>query len=230
MLLPKCRSIMVVVDNVPTRNMLRMGLETQGYGLLEASSAESALALLSENPTLIIVDLDLTDVERGDLLRMLREHNENIPIIALSNKADSSSIVQALDLGADAYLTKPIGMNELFARIRNGLRRQFTLVHDERPLLRCGDLSVDLARRLVKVGEKKLKLTRKEYELLRILLQHGGKVLTHRFLVGELWHDPTDAQYLRVYVQRLRKKIEADPERPQLLLTENGIGYWMPAC
>jgi two-component system KDP operon response regulator KdpE len=115
-------------------------------------------------------------------------------------------------------------MDELLARMRAALRHQLQ-VHGERPVFRVGDLSVDLVRRIVKTGDKEVKLSPKEYELLRVLVQHAGKVLTHRFLLGALWDDLTDAQYLRVYVRQLRQKIEADPERPQYVLTETGIGY-----
>jgi two-component system KDP operon response regulator KdpE len=130
----------------------------------------------------------------------------------------------ALELGADDYITKPFGMNELIARIRTALRHQLQ-VHGERPIFKTGDLSVDLVRRIVKLGDREIKLSPKEYDLLRVLVQHAGKVLTHKFLIGELWDETVDAQYLRVYVGQLRKKIEADPERPQYILTETGIGY-----
>jgi two-component system KDP operon response regulator KdpE len=125
-------------------------------------------------------------------------------------------------------VTKPFGMDELFARMRAALRHQLQ-VHGERPVFQVGELSVDLVRRIVKLGDKEVKLSPKEYELLRLLVQHAGKVLTHRFLLQELWDEPTDTQYLRVYVRQLRRKIEKDPERPQYLLTETGIGYRLRA-
>ena len=144
---------------------------------------------------------------------MIRARNEGVPIVVLSSRGDEAGKVQALDLGADDYVTKPFGMDELLARMRAALRHQLQ-VHGERPIFHAGDLSVDLVRRIVKVGDKEVKLSPKEYELLRVLVQHAGKVLTHKFLLGELWDDLTDAQYLRVYVRQLRQKIEADPERP----------------
>ena len=119
-------------------------------------------------------------------------------------------------------------MDELLARMRAALRHQLQ-VQGERPVFRAGDLSVDLVRRVVKTGEREVKLSPKEYDLLRVLVQHAGKVLTHRFLLKELWDELTDAQYLRVYVRQLRQKIEADPERPQFVLTETGIGYRLRA-
>ena len=151
-----------------------------------------------------------------------------MPIVVLSSRGDEAGKVQALDLGADDYLTKPFGMDELLARMRAALRHQLQ-VHGERPVFRAGDLSVDLVRRIVKVGDRDVKLSPKEYELLRVLVQHAGKVLTHKFLLKELWDELTDAQYLRVYVRQLRQKIEADPERPQFVLTETGIGYRLRA-
>jgi two-component system KDP operon response regulator KdpE len=159
-----------------------------------------------------------------DLLRAIRSRSENVPIVVLSSRGDEAGKVQALDLGADDYITKPFGMDELLARMRTALRHQLQ-VHGERPVFRSGDLSVDLVRRIVKVGDKEVKLSPKEYDLLRVLVQHAGKVLTHKFLMSELWNNLTDAQYLRVYVRQLRQKIEADPERPQYVLTETGIGY-----
>jgi two-component system KDP operon response regulator KdpE len=159
---------------------------------------------------------------------MIRGRNDSVPIIVLSSRGDEAGKVQALDLGADDYLTKPFGMHELLARMRAALRHELQ-VHGERPVFRTGDLTVDLVRRIVKVGDKEVKLSPKEYELLRILVQHAGKVLTHKLLLGELWDQSTDAQYLRVYVRQLRQKIEADPERPHFVLTETGVGYRLRA-
>jgi two-component system, OmpR family, KDP operon response regulator KdpE len=163
-----------------------------------------------------------------DLLRTIRARNDRVPIVVLSSRGDEAGKVQALDLGADDYVTKPFGMDELLARMRAALRHQLQ-IQGERPIFRVGDLSVDLVRRLVKVGNGQVKLSPKEYELLRVLVQHAGKVLTHKFLLRELWDDLTDSQYLRVYVRQIRQKIEPDPERPQYLLTETGIGYRLRA-
>jgi len=203
---------------------LRMGLTTQGYQTLEAPNGKTALELLNQKPDLVILDLGLPDIQGHELLRTIRSRNEKVPVVVLSSRGDEAGKVQALDLGADDYVTKPFGMDELLARMRAALRHQLQL-QGERPIFRVGDLSVDLVRRIVKVGEKDVKLSPKEYDLLRILVQHAGKVLTHKFLLGELWDDLTDAQYLRVYVRQLRQKIEADPERPQYVLTETGVGY-----
>jgi two-component system, OmpR family, KDP operon response regulator KdpE len=214
--------ILVVDDEPPIRKLLRMGLSSQGYEILEAPNGKSSLELLAKDPDLIILDLGLPDVQGLELLRMIRARNEDVPIVVLSSRGDEAGKVEALDLGADDYVTKPFGMEELLARMRAALRHQLQ-VHGERPIFRTGDLSVDLVRRIVKVGDKDVKLSPKEYELLRVLVQHAGKVLTHRFLLGELWDDLTDAQYLRVYVRQLRQKIETDPERPHYIVNRRGL-------
>jgi len=220
--------VLVIDDEPPIRKLLRMGLSSQGYDILEAPNGKTALELLAQGPALIILDLGLPDIQGHELLRTIRARNEGVPIVVLSSRGDEAGKVQALDLGADDYLTKPFGMDELLARLRAALRHQLQ-VKGERPVFRTGDLSVDLVRRIVKVGEREIKLSPKEYDLLRVLVQHAGKVLTHRFLLKELWDELTDAQYLRVYVRQLRQKIEADPERPQYVLTETGIGYRLKA-
>ena len=221
--------VLVIDDEPPIRKLLRMGLRTQGYDILEASNGKIALEKLVEGPALIILDLGLPDIQGHELLRMIRGRDESVPIVVLSSRGDEAGKVQALDLGADDYLTKPFGMDELLARMRAALRHQLQ-VQGERPVFRCGDLSVDLVRRIVRVADREIKLSPKEYDLLRVLVQHAGKVLTHRFLLRELWDELTDAQYLRVYVRQLRQKIEADPERPQFVLTETGIGYRLRAA
>jgi two-component system KDP operon response regulator KdpE len=220
--------ILVVDDEPPIRKLLRMGLSSQGYEVLEAANGKMALELLARKPALVILDLGLPDVDGHDLLRTIRHQYENLPIIVLSSRGDEAGKVAALDLGADDYVTKPFGMDELLARMRAAMRHQLQ-EHGERPVFHVGDLSVDLVRRIVKVGGKEVKLSPKEYDLLRLLVQHAGKVLTHRFLIGELWDEPTDPQYLRVYVRQLRQKIEADHERPQYIMTEIGIGYRLRA-
>jgi len=220
--------VLVIDDEPAIRKLLRMGLTTQGYEILEAPNGKVALELMAEDPALIILDLGLPDIQGHELLRMIRGRNDSVPIVVLSSRGDEAGKVQALDFGADDYLTKPFGMDELLARMRAALRHQLQ-AHGERPVFRSGDLSVDLVRRIVKVGEREVRLSPKEYDLLRVLVQHAGKVLTHRFLLKELWDEMTDAQYLRVYVRQLRQKIEADPERPQFVLTETGIGYRLKA-
>jgi two-component system KDP operon response regulator KdpE len=220
--------VLLVDDEPPIRKLLRMGLSTQGYEILEASNGKMSLELLEQKPDLVILDLGLPDMQGLELLRMMRSRNEAVPIVVLSSRGDEVGKVQALDLGADDYITKPFGMDELLARMRAALRHQLQ-AQGERPIFHTGDLSVDLVRRIVKVADREVKLSPKEYDLLRVLVQHAGKVLTHKFLLGELWDNLTDAQYLRVYVRQLRQKIEADPERPHYVLTETGIGYRLRA-
>jgi two-component system KDP operon response regulator KdpE len=220
--------VLVIDDEPPIRKLLRMGLSTQGYEVIEASNGKTALEQLAQHPALIILDLGLPDIQGHDLLRAIRARDEGVPVVVLSSRGDEAGKVQALDLGADDFVTKPFGMDELLARMRAALRHQLQ-VQGERPLFHAGDLSVDLVRRIVKVGNREVKLSPKEYDLLRVLVQHAGKVLTHRFLLKELWNELTDAQYLRVYVRQLRQKIEADPERPHFVLTETGIGYRLRA-
>jgi two-component system KDP operon response regulator KdpE len=220
--------VLVVDDEPPIRKLLRMGLGTQGYEILEAPNGKTALELAAGKPDLIILDLGLPDFQGLELLRMLRSQNERVPIVVLSSRGDEAAKVQALDLGADDYVTKPFGMDELLARMRAALRHQLQ-VGGERPIFRLGELTVDLVRRIVRVGDRDIKLSPKEYDLLRVLVQHAGKVLTHKLLMKELWSELTDSQYLRVYVRQLRQKIEADPERPHYVLTETGIGYRLRA-
>ena len=221
--------ILVVDDEQPIRKLLRIGCLAQGYEFLEAANGKIALRLLSQKPDLVILDLGLPDINGLDLLQKIRGSNEGLPVVVLSSRSDELTKVQALESGADDYVTKPFGMNELLARVRAALRHRLQ-VRGERNIFRTGDLMVDLVAHIVKILDREIKLTRKEYELLRVLVQHAGKVLTHRFLLGELREETADPQYLRVYVQHLRQKIEADPSRPQYLLTESGIGYRLRAA
>jgi two-component system KDP operon response regulator KdpE len=220
--------VLVIDDEPPIRKLLRMGLSTQGYQTIDAPNGRAALDLVSSGPDLVILDLGLPDIQGHELLRMICARNESIPIIVLSSRGDEAGKVQALDFGADDYVTKPFGMDELVARMRATLRHQLQ-THGERPLFSVGELSVDLVRRVVKLRGQDVKLSPKEYDLLRVLVQHAGKGLTHRFLLTELWSTPMDAQYLRVYVRQLRNKIEPNPGRPQYILTETGVGYRLKA-
>lgn len=220
--------VLVVDDEPPIRKLLRMGLGSQGYDVAEAPNGRVALEQIEQKPGLVILDLGLPDMDGLDVLRAIRARDDAVPIVVLSSRGDETSKVQALDLGADDYVTKPFGMDELLARMRAAVRHQLQ-TQGERPIFKVDDLSVDLVRRIVKVRDHEVKLSPKEYDLLRVLVQHAGKVLTHRFLLGQLWDPLTDAQYLRVYVRQLRQKIEADPERPHFILTETGIGYRLRA-
>ncbi|MEA2857978.1 MAG: two-component system, OmpR family, operon response regulator KdpE, partial [Methylobacteriaceae bacterium] len=172
--------VLVIDDEPPIRKLLRMGLTSQGYDIIEAGNGKAALELMREAPDLVILDLGLPDIQGHELLRTIRSRNESVPVVVLSSRGDEAGKVQALDLGADDYVTKPFGIDELLARMRAALRHQLQL-QGERPIFRAGDLSVDLVRRIVKVADREVKLSPKEYDLLRILVQHAGKVLTHKF-------------------------------------------------
>lgn len=217
--------VLVVDDEPPIRRFLRTSLGAQGYDVLEADSARTALHLIGQNPPdVIVLDLGLPDLDGIEVIRRLREQELAVPIIVLSSRVDETGKVQALDLGADDYVTKPFGMDELLARLRAALRHRLQQ-QGERPVFRSGDLSVDVVRRLVIVRGEDVKLSPREYDLLRLLVAHAGKVLTHKFILREVWGSETDVQYLRVYIRSLRQKIEADPERPRHVITETGVGY-----
>jgi two-component system KDP operon response regulator KdpE len=175
-------------------------------------------------PGLVVLDLGLPDIDGFELLRMIRNRDESVPIVVISSHGGEDHKVKALDLGADDYVTKPFSLLELHARIRAALRHQLQ-VPGEHPVFRCLGLTVDLVRRIVQVDDKEVKLSPKEYDLLRLMVMHAGKVLTHRFLLHELWNESADTQFLRVYVRQLRQKIETDSERPVYIMTEIGVGY-----
>jgi two-component system KDP operon response regulator KdpE len=222
------QKVLVIDDEPPIRKLLRLGLGTQGYEILEASNGRTALELIEQKPDLVILDLGLPDMQGLDLLTSIRARLDSVPIVVLSSRGDEAGKVAALDRGADDYVTKPFGMDELMARMRAALRHQLQ-AHGERPAFHAGDLSVDLVRRIVKMRDREVKLSPKEYDLLRLMVQHAGKVLTHKFLMGELWDSLTDPQYLRVYVRQLRQKIEDDVEQPKYILSDTGIGYRLRA-
>lgn len=217
--------ILVVDDEPPIRKLLRMGLGAQGYAVIEAGNAKFALEeLKAEKPDLILLDLGLPDISGNDLLARWRDEGLDLPVVVLSSRTDEAGIVKALELGADDYVTKPFGMNELAARIRVALRHRLQQ-QGERPVFVTGGLSVDLVKRIVKVDGVEVKLSPKEYDILRLLVQHAGKVLTHHYLLEQVWEGTTDVQYLRVYVRQLRQKIEQTPDQPRYITTETGVGY-----
>ncbi|AZO73816.1 MULTISPECIES: response regulator transcription factor [unclassified Mesorhizobium] len=217
--------ILVVDDEPPIRKLLRVGLGSQGYAVSEAPNAKAAIELIeAQRPDLILLDLGLPGMTGLELLGKWRGDGLDIPVVILSSRTDEAGIVQALELGADDYVTKPFGMNELVARIRVALRHKFQQ-QGEKPVFQTGDLRVDLVKRIVKVEGKEVKLSPKEYDILRMLVQYAGKVLTHQFLMKQIWNDSTDVQYLRVYVRQLRQKIEKTPDQPRYIITETGVGY-----
>lgn len=219
-------SILIVDDEPPIRRLLRTILTGQDYRVLEAANGAEGLRLYRhEKPGLIVLDLGLPDMDGLELVKRLREESA-VPIVILSSRDDEKAKVAALDLGADDYVTKPFGAEELVARIRTALRHRIQ-EQGARPVFRSGDLSVDLVRRLVNVGGREIRLSPKEYGILEQMVIHAGKVLTHKHLLRHVWssENSDDVQYLRVYMRQLRQKIEADPERPAHLLTEPGVGY-----
>lgn len=218
-------NILVVDDEPPIRKLLRVGLTAQGYDVDEASNGRTAIdAVQAKKPDLIILDLGLPDISGFDLLQSWRGEGLNVPVVILSSRTDEAGIVRALENGADDYIVKPFGINELAARIRVALRHRLQ-VQGEKPVFQIGELSVDLVRRIVKIGDADVKLSPKEYDILRVLVQHAGKVLTHQFLLKQVWGNAADVQYLRVYVRQLRQKIEANPDQPYYITTETGVGY-----
>jgi two-component system KDP operon response regulator KdpE len=219
-------SILVVDDEPPIRRLLRNTLAVQDYRVVEAATGKEALdAARREKPDLVVLDLGLPDSDGLDIIRELRARSP-VPIVVLSSRGDEKGKVSALDLGADDYVTKPFGIEELMARIRTALRHRLQ-EQGGRPVFRSGDLSVDLVHRRVSVGEREVKLSPKEYDILQQLVIHAGKVLTHRHLLHEVWggEESGDVQYLRVFIRQLRQKLEADPERPRHIMTEPGVGY-----
>jgi two-component system, OmpR family, KDP operon response regulator KdpE len=219
-------TVLVIDDEPPIRRLLRTTLTAQDYRVIEAADGNEGLRLLQhEKPDVLVVDLGLPDIDGLELIRRIRAESP-VPIVVLSSRDDEKGKVEALDLGADDYVTKPFGMEELVARLRTALRHRLQQ-QGGRPVFRSGDLTVDLVRRIVTVRGEEVKLSPKEYDLLQQFVVHAGKVLTHRHLLREVWKDENggDVQYLRVYVRQLRQKIETDPERPALILTEPGVGY-----
>jgi two-component system KDP operon response regulator KdpE len=220
--------ILVIEDDPQIRRFLRATLMDNGYHYLEATTALEGLRQVGmQHPDLIILDLGLPDLDGLEVTRRLREWTET-PIIVLSARQQERDKVNALDAGADDYLTKPFGTAELLARLRVALRHaiQATQGSDE-PIFTDGDLRVDLAHRQVFVGEREVHLTPIEYKLLLVLVQHAGKVITRRQLLQEVWGPSyvDEMHYLRVYMGQLRHKLENDPTRPRYLITEPGVGY-----
>lgn len=218
-------TVLVVDDEQSVRRLLRTTLAGHGYRILEAETGQAALAMLArEPPDVLLLDLGLPDLNGIEVIRRLRGSGSRVPVIVLSSRNGEAEKVEALDLGADDYVTKPFGMPELVARIRATLRRQEREQGLE-PIFRSGDLSVDLARRRVSVGSREVRLTNKEWDILRLLVAHAGTVLTHRAIMEKVWGVKGDLQYLRIYVRSLRGKLEPDPEQPRYILTETGVGY-----
>jgi two-component system, OmpR family, KDP operon response regulator KdpE len=217
--------VLVIEDEPSIRRLLRTALTANGFHVLESANGQAAFAeIAAGKPELILLDLGLPDMDGLDIIRRLRGEGDRTPIVVLSSRGEEAVKVDALNLGADDYVTKPFGIAELIARIRTALRHRLQ-VQGAEPVFKSGALSVDLVRRRVEAGGMEVKLSPKEYDILRLLVLHAGKVLTHRFIMNEVWGAAGDVQYLRIYVRQLRAKIEARPEQPEHLLTETGVGY-----
>lgn len=217
--------ILVVDDEPQIRRLLRVALTAHGFTVLEAATGEGAVtAAATERPDVVVLDLGLPDTDGLEVIRRLRQWTR-VPILVLSVRDREPEKVAALDAGADDYVTKPFGMGELLARIRVALRRQ--IAEGEEPVVRLGGLTIDLAARRVTVDGREVRLTPTEYEILRVLARHPGRVLTHRQILREVWGPAyqDETHYLRVYVAQLRRKIEPEPARPRYLITETGVGY-----
>ena len=218
-------NILVVDDEKPIRRFLRASLQGHGYTVFEAGSGQEAIQeATGRRPDVIILDLGLPDMDGTEVTRQLREWTK-VPIIVLSVRDHESDKIAALDAGADDYLTKPFGVGELMARIRVNLRR--AVKTEDEPVFEIGGLQVDLSHRLVTVNGAGVDLTPNEYDILRLLVHNPGKVLTHRQILHEIWGlaYETESHLLRVNISNLRHKIEADPNRPEYILTEPGVGY-----
>jgi two-component system KDP operon response regulator KdpE len=217
--------VLVVDDERPIRRFLRTSLEVHGYVIFEAADGLDALAaVVNDRPDLMILDLGLPELDGVEVTRRLREWTQ-LPIIVLSVRDQEADKIAALDAGADDYLTKPFGIGELLARIRVALRRASTPAGE--PVFKTGDLTVDLGRRMVMVCGLEVQLTPTEYDLLRQLVTHAGKVLTHHYLLRHVWGVGYDEEVhiVRVNISNLRRKIETDPSRPTYIVTEPGVGY-----
>jgi two-component system KDP operon response regulator KdpE len=218
--------VLLIEDDPGILRFLRNTLRVQGYDVVEATNGRDGIALVRPaKPELVILDLGLPDMDGMDVIREVRTLSP-VPILVLSSRSDEHGKVMALDLGADDYVCKPFGVDELIARMRAALRHRLAS-EGSLPTFNSGGLGVDLMRRDVTVDGIKIKLSKKEYEILRELVVHAGKVITHRHLLRVAWGTETgvDVQYLRVYIRQLRQKIEPTPAQPRYILTEPGVGY-----
>jgi len=217
--------VLVIDDEAQIRRFLRAGFELHGFLVIEAENAAAGLkAATMDKPDLIVLDLNLPDLEGSDVLARIRSWS-SVPIIVLSIQGDEQEKVRLLRLGADDYVVKPFGISELLARSDAALRRLLRSV-DRDPVVKAGPLLIDLVSRMVTLDGKRVQLTRKEYLLLHTLATHAGLVVTHQHLIKEIWGGPAEnIQYLRVLVRKVRQKVETDPTRPRLIVSESGVGY-----
>ena len=223
--------VLVVDDEPQIRRFLRASLQSHDYTVIEAENGKEGLRVCTvQKPDLLILDLGLPDMDGLEVIKMVREWSQ-IPIIVLSIRSDDVDKIEALDRGANDYVTKPFSMGELLARMRAALRQGAGGGGEEAAVVTAGDISIDLAKRLITLGGTPVKLSRKEYDLLKILAAHPGQVITHQQLLQEVWGPAyvEETQYLRVYIGQLRQKLERDPAAPKHLITEPGVGYRLQA-
>jgi two-component system KDP operon response regulator KdpE len=219
--------ILVIEDDAQIRKFLTITLTSHDYAVIPAESGREGVRLAtSVKPDAVLLDLGLPDMDGKDVIRTVREWSQ-MPIIVLSVRSEEDEKVAAFDLGANDYVTKPFGTGELLARLRAALRQAIVAQTAEHTVVRVGDLEIDLLNRLVTLRGERIKLTPKEFALLKVLAAHAGKLLTHRFLMKEVWGEAyaEDNQYLRIYIAQLRQKLERDPGRDQFIINEPGIGY-----
>lgn len=218
-------AVLIVDDEPAIRRLLRTTLASQDWRIAEAGTGEMALRMVMDSPPdIVLLDLGLPDRDGVDVLRRIRETNPTLPVVILSVRDDERGKVAALEAGADDYVTKPFSMAELVARLRNALRHALQQ-EGTIPLFVSGDLSVDLVRRQIFRDGTEIRLSPREWDILRMLVRYAGRVLTHQTIMGQLWGATGDVQQLRVYIRQIRQKIEIDPERPRHILTETGVGY-----
>jgi two-component system KDP operon response regulator KdpE len=217
--------VLIIEDDPAIQRFLRNTLRVQGYDVREAQAGAEGLDLLRQlKPDIVILDLGLPDMDGMDVIKQVRSSSA-VPILVLSSRSDEPGKVMALDMGADDYVNKPFGVDELMARLRTALRHRLA-AEGSLPVFSTGGLTVDLTHRNVTVDGQEVKLSRKEYDILRELVVHAGKVLTHRHLLHTAWDgEDVDVQYLRVYIRQIRQKLEKLPDRPAYILTEPGVGY-----
>ena len=217
--------VLVIDDEPQIRKLLKVSLGAHGYDVHESMSGmDSVVQAADIKPDLVILDLGLPDIDGKEVVRRLREWSD-VPILILTARDQEKEKIDALDAGADDYITKPFSMGELLARMRVSVRRSAHVGED--PVIQCGDLSIDLAQRRIMVDAQEIKLTPTEYDIMKILAQNAGKVLTHRQLLKAVWGDTysDDTHYIRVYIGQLRRKIEPNPTQPRYIVTESGVGY-----
>jgi two-component system KDP operon response regulator KdpE len=217
--------VLVIDDEPQIRKLLRVSLGAHGYDVHEAvSGQEGVMQAALTKPDIIILDLGLPDADGKEIVLRIREWSD-VPIIILTARDQEQEKIDTLDAGADDYITKPFGVGELMARMRVSLRRVAHL--EDEPVITCGDLIVDFAQRYVTVGGREVKLTPTEYDIIKVLAQNAGKVMTHKQLLKHVWGNSNseDTHYIRVYIGQLRRKIEENPTQPKYIVTESGVGY-----